>query len=264
MEIKNNNASVKIALQGAHIYEYKRKGEEDLLWLSDISDFEEGKAIRGGIPICWPSFGMNNASLPQHGFARTSMFEHIYTKEIDVGTTQVLLRLADNASTRKLWNHKFELDVMFTISSTLKIELKTTNLDTKDFTITQALHSYFSISDIRNIKIKGLENKLYFDALQEKNFLQKGIIEINEEFDNVYQEANEEIVLEDNSKKVHLKSLGSSSVVVWNPWVEKTKRMSAMKEDDYKNFVCIETANAFEDFKLIKPKESHTLSVEIR
>jgi len=27
--------------------------------------------------------------------------------------------------------------------------------------------------------------------------------------------------------------------VVWNPWIEKCKRMSGIKEDAYKEFVCI-------------------------
>ena len=263
MEIKNNQASAKIAFQGAHIYEYKRKGEDDLLWLSEISEFKEGVAIRGGIPICWPSFGMNNPTLPQHGFARTSEFEHIHTKEIDADTTQVLLCLVDNATTRKLWDYKFELDVLFTISNTLKIELTTRNLDTKPFTITQALHSYFAVSNIENIKIYGLENKPYFDALQEKTFIQKGVIEISEEFDNVYQNVDKPLVLQDKEREIKLKAQGSSSVVVWNPWIEKCSRMSAMKKDAYKEFVCIETANAFDDFKVLEPQESHTLSLEI-
>lgn len=52
IEVKNSVASAKIALQGAHIFEYKRSNKEDILWLSPISTFEKGVAIRGGIPIC--------------------------------------------------------------------------------------------------------------------------------------------------------------------------------------------------------------------
>ena len=263
MEIVNKQAKAKISLQGAHIYEYVRSGEKDLLWMSEENSFEKEKAIRGGIPICWPSFGMNNPNLPQHGFARTTEFMHIATQEIDEDTTQVLLRLVDKASTRALWNYKFELDVIFTISKSLKIELKTTNLDNKSFTITQAFHTYFAISDIENIEIFGLEEKPYFDALKKDIFMQNGSIKITKEFDNVYQEVDKTLLLQDKETTHKINAKGSSSTVVWNPWVEKCKRMSLMKENAYREFVCIETANAFEDFKLIKPQETHSLSVEI-
>ncbi|RLA71677.1 MAG: D-hexose-6-phosphate mutarotase, partial [Epsilonproteobacteria bacterium] len=152
IEIKNSLASAKIALQGAHIFHYARKSEEPILWLSERSDFENGKAIRGGVPICWPSFGTNNPDLPQHGFARTSLFKHIETKEIDKDTTQVTLRLRHSNETLKLWAYKFELELKVTVSDSLTMELTTTNLDTKAFKITQALHSYFSVSNISDIK----------------------------------------------------------------------------------------------------------------
>jgi glucose-6-phosphate 1-epimerase len=45
------------------------------------------------------------------------------------------------------------------------MELTTTNTDSKPFEITQALHSYFSVSDIKDIRIIGLEECLYYDAL---------------------------------------------------------------------------------------------------
>jgi glucose-6-phosphate 1-epimerase len=264
MEINNKLASAKISLQGAHIYSYKPKGKDELFWLSELSEFEKGKAIRGGVPICWPSFGMNNPKLPQHGFARVTNFEHIYTKELDAGTTQVLLRLKHNARTQEIWPYKFQLDVKFIISESLKIELSTTNLDTQEICITQALHSYFNVSNIEHVEIFGLEQKPFFDALLEESFVQEGVIKIDQEFDKVYQKVDTNIVLQDKIKRVEIQSDGSSSVVVWNPWIEKCKRMSAMKEDAYKEFVCIETANAFDDYKIIKPQQTHTLSVIIK
>ena len=77
LEIQNDHAEAKIALQGAHLFHYKAKNKAPLLWLSEKAYFEEGKAIRGGIPICFPWFGKNkeNATLPQHGFARTALWK---------------------------------------------------------------------------------------------------------------------------------------------------------------------------------------------
>ena len=254
IEIKNNSATAKIALQGAHLFHYQRKGEKPLLWLSESSDFEDKKAIRGGVPICWPSFGNNNPDLPQHGFARTSTFEHLQTKEIDANTTEVTLRLCEC---------KLELEVKITISDILEMQLTTINKGTKEFKLTQALHTYFDISHISNIYIKGLDAKSYLDALKDEICVQKGNIIFEEEVDRVYQGVDAKILLVDKNTTISIKNKGSSSVVVWNPWIDKCKRMSGMSSEAYKEFVCIESANAYDDFKLLKPNQKHTLKATI-
>lgn len=263
IEVSNAKASAKIALQGAHIFEFKRQGEADILWLSQTSAFEEGVAIRGGIPICWPRFGNSDTTLPAHGFSRTAHFEHSSMLEIDEDTTQVTLSLEDDQATRQIWDFAFKLEVIFTISKTLSVEMKTTNRDPKEFLITQALHTYFDVSDIENVVIKGLENRPYLDTLNGENHIQKDAIIINAECDRVYQEVDKDIFLEDKNRVVKLEALGSSSAIVWNPWIEKGSRMSGMKADAYREFVCIETANAFDDFVLIKTGESHSLKVTL-
>jgi glucose-6-phosphate 1-epimerase len=263
IEVKNASASAKIALQGAHIFEYKRTNEEAILWLSKESAFETGIAVRGGVPICWPSFGMNNPDLPQHGFARNSMFRFVDSKDINDKTTQITLKLNDSKESLIVWNYKFELEFKVTISDNLTMELTTTNLDKKPFEITQALHTYFSVSDISNVKIKGLDKKPYFDALTSKECLQNGDITFHKEFDSVYQEVNNELFLIDKDRTIKLENEGSSSVVVWNPWIEKCSKMSGMSSEAYKEFVCIESANAFGDFKIIHPNMKYTLKAII-
>ncbi|MEK6659505.1 MAG: D-hexose-6-phosphate mutarotase, partial [Campylobacterota bacterium] len=87
IKVKNSSAEAKVALQGAHLFHYKRVNEEPILWLSEVSDFEHGKAIRGGVPVCWPWFGFNeDKSLPQHGLARISMWEFVGGDEADEKT----------------------------------------------------------------------------------------------------------------------------------------------------------------------------------
>lgn len=261
IEVVNDVACAEIALQGGHIFHYARCDEEPLLWLSDESEFSYGKAIRGGVPICWPSFGMQNPKLPQHGFARTCMFSFVSSREIDEGTTEVVLSLRDTDISRALWNNKFELILKITVSNQLSIELTTLNKDKKSFTITQALHSYFQISGISNIAIQGLDKKPYLDALTGIIHHQEGDITFDKEIDRVYQEVDENIILKDTKRTIELAHSGSSSSVIWNPWIEKGKRMSAMSDEAYKEFVCIETANAYADFKVLEPGESHTLKV---
>jgi glucose-6-phosphate 1-epimerase len=264
IEVKNEAAEAKVALQGAHLFHYARVGKEPLLWLSEVSDFEAGKAIRGGVPICWPWFGFNeDKSLPQHGFARTALWEFVGSDEVDANTTVLTLRLTHDEKTLQMWHYKFLLELKITISDKLMLELKTTNMDDKPFKISQALHTYFSVSHISEVAIKGLDKKPYLDALTWKNEIQNGDITFNQEVDRVYQNVDGEIVLGDKNRTIHIKNDGSSSVVVWNPWIEKTLRMSTMKPNAYEYFVCVESANAFDDARVLNPKEMHILGAVI-
>ena len=108
IEVTNSVSSAKIALQGAHVFEYKKEGKSELLWLSSLALFEENKPIRGGIPICWPWFGPHSDSaLPQHGFARISRFTFVSCDEKDEATSIVTLKLTDSPKTRILWDFSF-------------------------------------------------------------------------------------------------------------------------------------------------------------
>jgi len=259
LEITNKSASAKIALQGGHLFSFKR--DTELLWVSEKSRFEEGVAIRGGIPICWPQFGLvKDSKLKQHGYARTSIWELIQSEEKE-NLTIVTLKL--KTSKHKDFDFNCEVMVTFYIGEELIIELKTKNLDTKEMKITQALHTYFDISDISNISISGLQNKPYLDALDTKIKKQDGEVTIDTEVDRVYQEVDSDIVLQDIHKKTTIKNTNSSSVIVWNPWVNKCHNMADMKDDGYKKFICIESANAIDDFITLQTGEIHTLITKI-
>lgn len=265
IEIKNNQAEAKIALQGAHLFHYKAIGKPALLWLSKLAYFEEGKAIRGGVPICFPWFGKHkeNASLPQHGFARTQMWQVVFEEEIDADNTHIRLQLKPNANTLEHWPYLFEAHLDMNIGAELSIALHVTNKDTKPFEISTALHTYFAVPDIHTVSIKGLDHCFYFDALKSDTLMQYGDVRIQEEVDRVYSNPSETISLLQNDHSVQLKQEGSNSLVVWNPWIEKSKQMTDMPDDGYKSMVCLETSNAREDARTLNVNESHELKAII-
>ncbi len=265
LEIENEVAKVKIALQGAHIFEYSKIGEKPLLWLSEASEFKAGTAIRGGVPLCWPWFGVNkkDINMPQHGFARTMIWKLLGFKEKDE-CSELTLLLSSSKETLLLWPYKFELSYKIKVAQELTLELITKNCDTKAFTITQALHTYFNISNISNVRVCGLENKPYFDSLKQKSFMQDGCISFNKEVDRVYQDINNPISLIDADRTYTITNYGSSSVIVWNPWLEKSTKMSGMKPNSYESMLCIESANALDNFKIIQPNGTHSLKTTIK
>ena len=259
--IENKSANAKVALQGGHLFHYQKHGSPPLLWLSGKSRFETGKAIRGGIPICWPWFGKHStdATLPQHGFARTSLFELLEVTEPDENTTELLLQLQNSTETLALWPYQFKVLLHIIIGKTLTVALTTKNCGSKSFSITSALHSYFSVSHIDNVYIQGFDKTEYWDSLTDTNKIQQGDIRINEEVDRVYQNVTNGLTLQDRDRAINIAAKGSTSVVVWNPWIDKSKRMADMQNDAYKTMVCIETANALADARNLAQDEKHTL-----
>jgi len=264
IDISNQAAQAKIALQGAHIFQYSVKGEKPLLWLSERSSFEDGVAIRGGIPLCWPRFGNLDTTLPQHGFARVMRFELIAVEEPTPQLTQVHLQLQSSAKSREIWDYAFVLDVVFTISEELTISMTTQNTDSKEFLLTQAFHTYFLVSDIQNVNISGLEKIPFLDTLDKKMDLEDSPITIQSEVDRVYEGNIDEIVLDDKERKIMIVAENSASVIVWNPWSKKCSQMSGMKDDAYKEFVCIESANAFDDHKIVPAGKKETIRVHYK
>ena len=265
LEIKNAHAEAKIALQGAHIFHFKPLGKEPILWLSKLANFKRGKAIRGGIPICFPWFGKHksDSSLAQHGFARTAIWKLVLSEELENGTTHIALELTSNLETKKMWNYDFTLRLDITIGEKLEIAMTVTNKDDKAFEISTALHSYFNISDIENIVIEGVEGCRYFDALTNTEELQKGKLSFTEETDRVYFNTSKNINLVDTFCTIKLEQKGSNSLIIWNPWSEKSKEMSDMEDEGYKTMVCLETANALEDSKVVDVGENCVLGLVI-
>jgi len=265
MEINNVYASAKIALQGAHIWAYTPKDKSDLLWVSEASYFEEGKTIRGGIPVCFPWFGKHatDASLPQHGFARTSLWKLVKEVVQADGSTLVRLELRETAQSLKLWPYKFTLTLDVHIADSLSITMSIKNADEKAFEVGTALHTYLHISDVEDVNIDGLQNTSYFDALTQSTQIQKDPLQIDKEIDRVYTVSNR-VSMSDKHHTINIEPQGSNTLVVWNPWKKKSASMGDMTKDGYKTMLCLETANAREDVRVVKPQETHVMGVIYR
>ena len=158
-EIHNAHASASIALQGAHLMTFQPRGHEPVIWLSKYAKFAAGKSIRGGVPVCWPWFGPHatDAKLPGHGYARTVMWAVLETKALPDGATFISFSLVDTETTRAQWPHPSSVKIEMTVGSTLRAELVTHNSGKQTFTLGEALHTYFHISDVAQMTIRGLE-----------------------------------------------------------------------------------------------------------
>ncbi|MBE9490891.1 MAG: D-hexose-6-phosphate mutarotase [Bacteroidetes bacterium] len=267
VEVKNELASAVISLQGAHVLSWIPVGEKDVIWLSDDASFAVGKSVRGGIPICWPWFGAHETSndFPAHGFARTVAWTVIATQQLNTGETQVTFKLDTKELERNqknMWPQATVAEYRITIGKKLSLELITSNNSEQVITIGQALHTYFSVDDVKKTTLSGLEGKDYLDKTASFNRkTQVGNVSVNNEIDRIYLNTPDTLVIDDSKRKIIISKQGSLSTVVWNPWEEVANKMGDLGKDGYFKMLCVESANAAEDTVSIQPNETHTLHV---
>ncbi len=246
--------------------EWTPTGEAPVLYLSPQAVFREGKAIRGGMPICWPWFGPHetDSKLPAHGFARTRFWQLSCTIEDEAGVT-LEFTLQDSAETHGLWPHAFALRLQMHLGQQFQARLLMTNTGHEPFSITAALHSYLAVGDIRHVSVEGLDGADYRDNCgSQQVHRQSGDILFTSEVDRDYDSSAKVTVHDEiNKRQLVVTSAGSRCTVVWNPWIEKSRTLSDMPDEDYQRFVCIETANAWKDIILLAPGQSHELSTRI-
>ncbi len=262
-EISNSLATARIALQGAHVMTFQPNGEAPLLWLSEKAVFRPGKAIRGGTPLCWPWFGAHptDAGLSAHGFARNQNWRVIASEALADGSTRIALELQKNETARAQWPYICHLRCIITVGRTLAIELATENNGTVPFAYSEALHTYFNVGDVEQIRITGLDGNRYFDKLDGETRQQHGAIEIHGEIDRLYLDTISDCVIEDPvlKRRIRVHKQGSSATVVWNPWAEKSRKLGDMGESAYRKMVCVESANAFTSVLRLAPGALHRL-----
>ena len=267
IEVDNEHAKASIALHGAHVMEFQPKGADPVLWLSRDALYSEGKAIRGGIPICWPWFGGHpDGELPAHGFVRNRFWQLESSEQLDNGATRLVMCISDDDTSRSMWDYRFRLRLTIVVGNELSLSLEMENLDSSSCTVTAALHSYFNVADVSDVDVLGLEGLEYTDQLLgNKQLVQTGPVRFDGELDRIYYPARADETLRDYqlNRDIIIKKTGSCSTIVWNPWVTKAESMADFEHGGHSNMVCVETGNAGEDTVQLLPNESHVLGMVI-
>ena len=267
--INNEFASAKIALQGAHVIQWKpHKVKNEVFWLSSNARFIHGRSIRGGVPICWPWFGAHptDGSFCPHGFARVILWRIHEIIDLENGETKITLMMIPTPEVNRQLSYQFNLEISILVGNSIHLNLKTTNLSEQPFLIGEGFHTYFAISDIENIEVTGLENKIYSDkAKKYRKITQEGQIKFDAEFDRIYLNTKDTCVIHDEgfNRKIIVQKQNSDSTVIWTPWNKKVKILVDMgTEDEWKKMLCVESVNALENSVIVYPSQSHNLVAE--
>jgi glucose-6-phosphate 1-epimerase len=256
-------ASGEIYLHGAHVTSWQPAGHKPVLWMSRSSFFQPGKPIRGGVPICFPWFGPNasDPSAPAHGFARTALWEVTEARTSAEGGVSLTLQARIDS---------FSMRFTVEFGSVLQMTLTTESVPGTSTVLRfeDALHTYFSVSDVRNISITGLEQSRYIDKVDgaAEKPATGSAIEFMGETDRVYLNtvAECQLVDPDLERTIVIAKSGSRSTVVWNPWIAKSARMPDFGDHEWPEMVCIETANVGSNAIELALNTSHSTTVVIR
>jgi glucose-6-phosphate 1-epimerase len=262
--IRHAAASARVAVNGAHVMEWTPAGQtQPVLYMSPDAVLQNGKAIRGGIPVCWPWFGghVSDPTKPMHGIARILPWELVRADEQGSQVT-MLFRLQSNHETRALWPHDFTCHLGISFGAKLEVSLMTHNTSDAAMVITEALHTYLSVGDISKVTVSGLTDARFLDTVGTPAMREgeEADITFDREVDRQYVSPSG-VVVDDPAwgRKLTINKLGSGTTVVWNPWIEKSKRLADLPDEAYHGFLCVEAANAGESAVRISPGGQHVI-----
>lgn len=267
-EIHSQHAQALVAIHGGQVARFTPHDTAPVLWVSRASSYAEGKSIRGGIPVCWPWFAQHpsDPQQPFHGFVRTRMWQVRGTAVLEQDMVQLRLGIVDDAETLALWPHAFDLELIVTVGPTLQLELVAHNTSNAAYTVGGALHTYFQVGEVEQIAIRGLEGTEYIDKVDGgARKQQHGPVTIAGEIDRIYLDTSADCLIDDPvlGRRIRVGKANSRTTVVWNPGAEKTRAISDCEDDEFHDFVCVETAKAQADVVELQPGSAHMISLTI-
>ncbi len=257
-----------VALRGAQVLRWSSGSTTDgLLWLSPDATLANDKPVRGGVPICWPWFGVHptDTSAPSHGFARTASW-CVASTAVSDDATCLSLQLSESAKKNAHLPDGAHVVFDVRLGRELKMSLTVVNTGVKPIHMTEALHTYLRVGDISTIRIRGLENKPFLDQLSERaGNSEPHTITFDGEVDRIYNNTAGVVNIDDPklNRTLRVRKEGSQSTVIWNPWREKAERLGDIGPDGFREIVCVEAGNIGCDEVVVPVGGVHRLGTSI-
>jgi len=264
-------ADATVYLHGAHLASCKTACGTEFIFMSREAVFNGEKALRGGVPVCFPQFSDVGPVKHSHGFARNTKFEVAEGDEDPLGINDkcesAKLVLRSSEATLAMWPHPFQYFITFTLlDEGVKIDVEVVNPSEEAIEFTTALHTYFRVQDITQTSVAGLYGIDYLDNAQgrvQSRDVDEAVV-FPGEVDRIYLNTPDSLKIVDEAAESSIIITKSGSwfdAVVWNPWIGKAKATKDLGDDEYTSFVCVEVARIGSPV-LIAPQASWQAAVE--
>ena len=265
LEINTAWSRAELYLHGAHLTHFQTKDQPPVLFMSQLSRFQENTPIRGGIPVIFPWFGAREGQ-SSHGFVRTQPWDLREISQLADGGVSLRLSLPDSPAAALF--PKFAVEYLVTLDQTLSAELIVTNASQdQDFTFENCLHTYFEVGDIAAVSVTGLKGADYLDKVEAfaRKTERAEHLKISQETDRVYFNTCETVEIHDSKlrRRIRLEKSGSLSTVVWNPWVDKSQQMPDFGNEEYRQMLCVESGNVAENKITLPAGKSASLKIRL-
>jgi glucose-6-phosphate 1-epimerase len=264
VQITGSRVEGEMYLHGAQVTSWKPAGNDEVLFLSTESRWQEGQAIRGGIPICFPWFRAkaDDPKAPAHGFVRTKSWQLESIVEAEFGIA-VSMSTESDEHTRRWWPADFRLVHRVVFGSELRLELTCTNTGETDLRFEEALHTYNQVSDVANVRLQGLDAVEFLDNTDSnKAKIQNGDMTISSATDSAFIGTPSAVDLIDPklSRHIRMKKANSLTTVVWNPWREGAARLGDLGDVEWTQFLCVEASNILAASVSLAPGQEHKMT----
>lgn len=271
IEVENDFAKATITPHGACVLSFVPKSGnasgQDLLWVSEAAVYTGEKPVRGGIPVCWPWFGpASEPGLPAHGFVRNRVWHLDSVRNLDAGITEIILMLESDKTSLALWPHAFRLELKIEVGTELVMTLTTHNLNDHDIEVTEAFHSYFTVSDAESIQVEGLAPSFCYDKLTDADPVEQvDVLEILPPIDSVFIDQVVPVKIKDVEfqRNICIEKGNARSTVVWNPGPEIIKGFSDMTNDAWTRMLCVEAGNVLQNAVWLPSGEKHKMILKV-
>lgn len=267
LRIETEAGTAELYLHGAQLTSWKPDGDSEAIFLSADSRWEDGKAVRGGIPVCFPWFRgkADDPKAPAHGFVRTKEWQIESVVRQSGGVVATLVTVSDD-STRSWWPHDFELRHRLTIGRELKLELEFRNTGKATARFEEAQHTYYLVGDAHKARVSGLDGTFYLDNMDgNRRKQQQGDVAISKQTDNAYLNTQGSLEILDPAlgRQIRITKRGSESTVVWNPWSDGASKLSDLGNDEWQRMLCVEASNVLSCAVEVAPGAVHTMTTII-
>jgi glucose-6-phosphate 1-epimerase len=268
VQITGSGAEGEMYLHGAQVTSWKPAGNDEVLFLSTKSRWQEGQAIRGGIPICFPWFRAkaDDPKAPAHGFVRTRSWQLESIVEDKSGVC-VSMSIESDEQTRRWWPADFRLQHRAVFGPELTLELVCTNTGKNGLHFEEALHTYNRVADVANVRLKGLDTVHFLDNTDSNVAkVQHGDAKIASATDNAFLGTQSDVDLIDPGLRRHirLEKANSLTTVVWNPWRDGASRLKDLSDGEWTQFLCVEASNILTAAVTLAPGEEHKMTAVLR